>query len=70
MNPRYPAPKPRRQDYVLFGQGPHGIGCLDRNGLRFYGLMDRFTRPALWELDVFLDSRDAANELPDGSLPV
>lgn len=69
MSPNPPR-KPYRQDYVVFGPGPHGIGCLDATGLRFYGQMDRFTRPALWELDIFLDSRDAANELPDGSLPV
>lgn len=67
-NPRHSVPRTHYRDMLVLGDGPKGIGCRDATGTHFYGQMDRFTRAALHNLDVYLESRDAANELSDGSL--
>lgn len=61
------APPSRRNDGLF--QGPFLILCTDHNGTRSYGQISSTRPDALRNLDVWLDSRDAANELPDGSLP-
>lgn len=61
-------PPPSRRNDGLF-QGPFLVLCTDREGTRSFGALTRRAPEALRNLDVWLDSRDAANELPDGSLP-
>lgn len=62
-------PKPRRTDFVLFGPGPSGVGCLDATGLHYHGDFFRRCPRQLDMIDVGLDWLDPANEGPDEQIP-
>jgi hypothetical protein len=73
-------PPARRVDHVLVagpvcGTGPNHSQVIytDADGSRSFGSLATPSTPGfrgfLDFLDEYLDSRDAANELPDGSLP-
>lgn len=68
VRPRTPAtPRARRVDLVTVVPGGM-IGYRDANG-GFFRQMDQCPEPLLWHWDMQLAARDAACELPDGSLP-
>jgi hypothetical protein len=58
-----------KHNYVSV-RGRSLIVVQDHEGLRSFGEMSRHDPDALRRLDVWLDSKDANNELSDGTLPV
>ena len=60
---------PRRFDTLVVARGLSLVVCSTAEGHTSYGEMRHMCPLALHRLDVYLDSKDAACELPDGTLP-
>lgn len=60
-------PPPTSRDGLY--QGHSMLIVLDATGAWSGGELASYSRATLHRLDVWLDSKDAANEGPDGSLP-
>jgi hypothetical protein len=54
---------------TLSVQGQSRIVLFDAGGHRSFGALSDHTPESVRCLDTFLDKYDAANELPDGTLP-
>ena len=54
---------------TLSVQGFSHLVLFDASGHRSYGLLAAHAPESLRSFDTYLDSLDAANELPDGTLP-
>ena len=55
-------------DLLPVSSGPTHIVVVTADGPRSFGALSSHRVDALRELDVWLDAKDAANELPDGRL--
>jgi hypothetical protein len=56
-------------DATLSVSGRSQVIVTDADGHHAYGALHAHPREKVRALDVWLDSLDAANELPDGALP-
>ena len=54
---------------TLSVRGFSHLVLFDAGGHRSYGLLAAHALESLRSFDMYLDSLDAANELPDGTLP-